>query len=174
MKKFYSEINQVIVKAEMVHGDKIDWRIQNVDDLWNIYLEPYLNYVNIKNAGSSKYIYLNDGTAFRIDIWGSNPSTEGGHFEFFPNAKDAGRTLSNSEKGVKSFMFGFWPSGTGYYRYHYGKGVEPYLANWFGNENDFKEHSVFGCNVNATQRQYCTILIQQNGWVIPKDYPFKF
>ena len=96
--------------------------------------------------------------------------------------------------GIKLFMFRFMPfdftgklDRTGS---HTGKGVEPYryvsCQKETGSDGNVQEvcngvsrdellnNSEFGCNKSAKSHAYCTALIQENGWKIPDDYPFKF
>lgn len=52
------------------------------------------------------------------------------------------------------------------------------MYKWDGTmdgENGLKTSSLYGCkeDLPPNGRAYCTALIMQNGWKIPKDYPFK-
>ena len=39
---------------------------------------------------------------------------------------------------------------------------------------EYFENPTYGCNESAPYKVYCTAIIQENGWKIPDDYPFKF
>jgi len=168
LQKFYSVINQAIKMSENDNGDKSTWIIDNIDTYYNTYLKNYLNVIKVEDLNGQKIIYLQDGTAFKIDIWGN---TNGGHYYFCPKATDC-KDIKDKILGQKVFAFGFWPSGA--YPLHKDKGVEPYMANLSINftTNDLYNASYYGCNTG--RGLYCTKLIQQNGWHIPQNYPFKF
>lgn len=59
--------------------------------------------------------------------------------------------------------------------YHKNKGIEPY--RWYyrdgGATLNLKSTTGYGCSKTGT-KQYCTAVIQENGWKIPKDYPVRF
>ena len=73
--------------------------------------------------------------------------------------------------------------------YYKGKGIEPYrtlhcttktdengkvVTECNGiSHNELLNDSTYGCK-NSNYKVYCTALIQENGWKIPEDYPFKF
>ena len=52
----------------------------------------------------------------------------------------------------------------------YNKGLEPYLYDWDGSEAHLKSGATYSC---ANSGYYCTAMIKNNGWKIPKDYPLK-
>lgn len=156
--------------------------------------------ITLSEVRPAKIVYLPDGSAVRIDVYyrlASDGSvadkTEGGHFLFAPNAKTF-KTLSDKTKtpkeliGTKIFYFAFWPNepvkeekmdGKDYinsddtFKYHRGKGVEPYKAHWNGDPEQLYKNSIFGCSQTTSEPLLCTAIIQQNGWKIPDDYPFK-
>ena len=55
------------------------------------------------------------------------------------------------------------------YKYFINKGFEPYKWNWDGT----KESLYADCGPGTQYSRYCAALIQNNGWKIPDDYPFK-
>lgn len=59
------------------------------------------------------------------------------------------------------------------WKYHYHKGLEPYLYRWDGNYNSLFTHSTYGCKSGNSGGAYCTAIIQMNGWKVPKNYPKK-
>ena len=183
LKKFYSVINQAITMSERDNGDKLYWTPSDSDDLWDSYLKKYIKYVKEEDyyyGRPRKVVYFADGSLAVIDVYyatnadGSvKEKTTGGHFLFFPFAKDFKPTLSEEEfanlYGKKLFSFGFWPNTDGVqWKQHYNKGVEPYKVRWDGDADKLKEKCYDG-----TDLQWCTAVIQYNNWKIPKDYPYR-
>ena len=183
LKKFYSVINQAITMSERDNGDKLYWTPSDSDDLWNLYLKKYIKYVKEEDyyyGRPRKVVYFADGSVVVVDVYYStnadgsvNEKTTGGHFLFFPFAKDFKPTLSETEfanlYSKKLFSFGFWPNTEGdIWKQHYNKGVEPYKVRWDGDADKLKEKCYDG-----TELQWCTAVIQYNNWEIPKDYPYR-
>ena len=183
LKKFYSVINQAITMSEKDNGDKLYWTPSDSDDLWNSYLKKYIKYVKEEDyyyGRPRKVVYFADGSVVVVDVYYStnadgsvNEKTTGGHFLFFPFAKDFKPTLSETEfanlYSKKLFSFGFWPNTEGdIWKQHYNKGVEPYKVRWDGDADKLKEKCYDG-----TELQWCTAVIQYNNWKIPKDYPYR-
>lgn len=191
LEKFYSAINQAIKISELKNGDKIHWEPKDTDDFWNNYIKPYIKYTQSKEiipdmGAKQKIVYLPDGSAFIMDLYFATNNvgdatlqTKGGHFIFCPEAKTCEQGMDKTAWGKKQFVFGFWPNedpktgGHANMEYHKGKGVEPYLHGWKGDEKELYTHTSNGCNPNA-RNFYCTAVIQHNGWKIPKNYPYKF
>lgn len=184
LKKFYSSINQAIKLAEVEHGDKKDWQFEDTDDFFQKYLKKYIKYTGYENkrvgtGNDYRLIYLPDGSAFLMDIYGRWDEdgnqilkSNGGHFIFCPEAKNCREGMDKSKWGKTQFVFGYWPAGDIAAEYHKGKGVEPYLNEWDGQEDSLYSNSYYGCNSEA-ENFYCTAIIQHNGWKIPKNYPYK-
>ncbi len=78
--------------------------------------------------------------------------------------------ITDDNIGKCSFAFIFYPNQTykNSWKYHYNKGIEPFLHKWDGQEDSLYNDSDFGCVTNGG---YCTAIIARNGWKIPKDYP---
>lgn len=66
IKKFYTNINQVYLRAQADNGEYSTWTYTNVEDYYNKYLKPYLKNVETiqKDAGIYGLIYGDD--AIRI------------------------------------------------------------------------------------------------------------
>lgn len=179
LKKFYSEINQAVLRAENDYGDRIYWNKTGIG-FFNTYLKNYLNYISVSNIQVStrtgQLVTFENGSAVVIDIYTTSPSS--GHFIFCPEAKyckddyiSSVFDFGNKYMGRKMFLFGYWPNSG----YHKNKGVEPYIMHWDGDENKLYKITSYGCSEQITSNYaYCTAIIQHNGWKIPKDYPFKF
>lgn len=180
--KFYSVFNQAIRLSVAENGDVDTW-----DDYWDndgiitggqenqtgvekafdTYLRPYMQIAYKKRIhyGQDKILYvLPDGGAFAYNVWGTRDIT------FFP--KDAEKCIArNKPIGTCSFMFIFHPiSESPNWKYHYNKGLEPYLYDWDGSKTHLKSGATYSC---ANSGYYCTAMIKNNGWKIPKDYPLK-
>lgn len=190
LKKFYSAINLAVLMAENDYGDKKDWYQDlpgaqigsdgkpiagsSKQEKWfKTYLQPYLNIVESEILSDGSYVvYFADGGALRFH----NGTTRDCYFYPGKPKKCLEKYGTGFEgSGICQFSFIFYPnSKSATWKYHYNKGFEPYKYLWSGDierlKNGHQEHS---CNKSATSRNYCTALIQMNGWKIPDDYPFK-
>lgn len=184
--KFYSVFNQAIRLSVAENGDVDTW-----DDYWSAsgntykdgqaqdnetgvegafetYLKPYMQIAYKKKIyynGKNQTLYvLMDGSAFSYRHFDTRDIT------FFP--KDAEKCIKMGKHvGTCSFMFIFHPiSEAESWKYHYNKGIEPYLYDWDGSEAHLKSGATYSC---ANSGYYCTAMIKNNGWKIPKDYPLK-
>lgn len=180
--KFYSVFNQAIRLSVAENGDVDTWdeywdnngtvtggqeNQTGVEQAFDTYLRPYMQIAYKKRIHhrEDKILYvLPDGGAFAYNVWGTRDIT------FFP--KDAEKCIErNKPIGTCSFMFIFYPiADTPTWKHHYNKGLEPYLYNWNGNETSLKSGATYSC---ASNGYYCTAMIKNNGWKIPKDYPLK-
>ena len=184
LKSFYSKINQTIRLSEYDNEEKESWTAKDTNEFWEKYLKNYLKYMRYENkrVGNSndwRLVYLIDGSAFLMDIYGTwdeegnqKLKTNGGHFIFCPSAKYCEGGMDYEKWGRSQFVFGYWPAGEIMPKYHKNKGVEPYLNAWNGKKEALYKGSGFACNEGA-KNFYCTAIIQQNGWKIPNDYPYK-
>lgn len=192
--KFYSTINQAIIRSEVDNGSKEFWeRLDNgyeededgnedtskskVLPWFEKYLKPYLQLTEYKVDGNSEgkvLTYFTDGSLLLV----SSSS-----FVFYPNAKDYERvenegivSRNTNMSGTKYFTFFFYPwDNSNNNKYHFNKGVEPYKHDWDGTKEMLLNNGTIGCKENVSnERAYCTALIQMNGWKIPKDYPLRF
>lgn len=196
--KFSSEMNQAILMSVKDNGDYMYWddyfimelKDENMQEIKNEdgtpieqnalisaafskYLAPYLKIVSSKEItdgeGYKRVLrYFADGTAFAYD------TRENRDIEFFP--KNAERCIAREKaarNGSCSFTFEFFPIGGDNrgWRYLYKKSLLPTLYLWSGNIEDLYDDSERGCKGGTGS--YCTAIIQQNGWKIPKDYPRK-
>ena len=190
--KFYSAINQAILMAEKDYGDKKYWYEDlagaEIDKDGNVvpgssqqekwfrkYLAPYLKTTKIETvtSGSKKgalIVYFPDGSALRtmpgfMRDW-----------HFFPGNPDKclnqeGSSIHNVN-GKCVFVFNFYPNNTAEgWKYHYNKGMEPYKVGWDGDVKKLYTGAQYSCS--GTEKNYCTAIIQMNGWKIPDDYPYK-
>lgn len=61
--------------------------------------------------------------------------------------------------------------------YHTNKGFEPWKFHWDGNYDNlrnscYNDAPMLGMS-GLSGKTYCSALIQNNNWTIPKDYPHK-
>ncbi len=184
LKSFYSKINQAIRLSEYDNEEKEGWTAADTNEFWEKYLRNYLKYMRYENkrVGNSndwRLVYLIDGSAFLMDIYGTwdedgnqKTKTNGGHFIFCPSAKYCEGGSDKTKWGRSQFVFGYWPAGEIMPKYHKNKGVEPYLNGWNGKRETLYVGSSYSCN-EKNNNFYCTAIIQQNGWKIPSNYPYK-
>ena len=182
--RFYSVINQAIQRSTIDNGPVIYWeamqedyindgnnRINKDAILWfNKYLRPYLKIVDAKESKTYEKgveVYFTDGSLMIFSI---------NSIIFYPNAKDFitqekenyGLDRDRNVCGINYFDFQFYPDRGGILPL-YGYSEELLTDERLRNDNDL------GCKENVSnERALCTLLIQRNGWKIPKDYPFKF
>ena len=198
--KVYSTFNQAIKMSEAENGPLTTWDAieetleynddnssyvvtsTNINDWYDKYLGPYIKTLKVeKNTGDKDgkiNVYMPDGSLVMIS---------GNSWIVYPNAndykpsefgEDTGFTNRNKDDcGIKYFTFYFNPRTTqsSAIKYHYGKGLEPYLAEWDGTVEQLLNYSKLGCKETVTnERAYCTQLIRMNNWKIPDNYPLKF
>ncbi len=186
LQKFYSTMNQALKQSELDNGDFSTWeygiRTDGNDNDNNVewfkkYLEPYLQTLKVEiDNNNFVLIYFTDGSMVLMRRAGTT-------YNYFPYAKKYEAlkeefsditSIANSTKilGKDSFLFAFMSNSPQIgWEYHKNKGLEPY--RWHsGNTLDLKSGS-YGCTKTG-HKQYCTAVIQENNWKIPKDYPVRF
>ena len=188
LKKVYSVMNQAIQRAEADYGAKELWDYGSID-LFEKYFAPYIKVLKIETQriGSTKYrkIYFTDGSLLlnkniiiSKDKEGNETETvlpeQQADFFFYPNAKNFNeeKFTDRSDSGISFFYFRFAPFSNAYY--HKNKGFQPYAIDLHESlDNLTKNDAKFSCNKESRYHGYCAFYIMQNGWKIPKDYPFK-
>lgn len=184
-------MNQALKQSELDNGDFTTWeyniktngRDNDTNVEWyNKYLAPYLKplKVDIDNSNNYVLIYFTDGSMVLLRRAGTT-------YNYFPNAKNYEKlkdefidieTIGRSTKifGKDCFLFALMPEPNptqNGWDYHKNKGIEPYRWHGAGTTLDLKSTTGYGCSKTGT-KQYCTAVIQENGWKIPKDYPVRF
>ncbi|MBO5435027.1 type II secretion system protein [bacterium] len=185
LKKFYTTFNQAILRAIEHHGPYSGWvyEIDHYDPVafrttFDYYLRPYLNVIQTQDViytdgKSATLYYLADGSAFMYLY------THNRDIYYFP--KNPVKCLQQSainRYGVCRFDFNFAPKSsvigpeTVQLRHVSGQGMEAYSYGWDGKPESlyYSSNNQGGCNQNGA---YCTMLIKQNSWEFPKDYPRK-
>lgn len=195
--KFYAEINQAVQLAEIEYGDKKLWFEDlagaDLDEDGNViegssksekwfkkYLGKYIKSLRYDYSwNGSMLVHFPNGSTLRQ----VNPGTTR-DWTFYPdNFEKCDRKKEFNDPrtdcmGICCFAFQFYPNDNRQaWKYHYNKGFEPWKYNWNGTKEQLynvcaaKENTTPGSG--STYRQYCTALIESNGWKIPKDYPWK-
>ncbi len=174
LKKFYSTMNQAILRSEQDNGDVSTWDPVGTGgtttlNWFNKYLADYLQTlkVQINKDTNDVEIYFTDGSMISIyQTW-----------NYFPKAQDFAKVTDNGTNQFEWSAKNRASDGKYYFAFvvnQYGKLFEPSAWSWDGNRNSLITNASWGCkNGNATHT-YCTKLIQLNGWKIPDDYPIKF
>ena len=189
--KFYTTINQAIKLAEADYGESSGWEPLGdgfvtdeegnetdipVAQAWiEKYILPYIKAdTKMTNKHGKIQIYFQDGSMVAV----SRPSCL-----FYPaaskyNQAEDGVITQIEAAGKDMFIFLFVSTKrtdeNGKIRQQYIKEgvVEPYIWAWDGTREGLF-NGLYGCGKPDVVGAYCTELIRQNGWKIPKDYPIK-
>ena len=168
IKKFVSVINQALISAENDLGPREDWVIGEMDNsdsaynFLNTYIKPYIKSADIekrtlfgRNMATLRFV---DGSQMSVkvgacyDIWydingEKGPNEKGKDIFVFILCKNGGCNFNSNQ------VRGFYCAPTGYH---------------------FPTHEqlIDNCkNYRTDGGEYCTILLEQNGYEFPKDYP---
>ena len=168
IKKFVSVINQALISAENDLGPREDWVIgemSNSDSAYNFlntYIKPYIKSDDIEkrrlfgqNMATLRFV---DGSQMSVkigacyDIWydingEKGPNEKGRDIFVFILCKNGGCNFNSNQ------VRGFYCAPTG---------------------EQFPTHGqlIDNCkNYRTDGGSYCTILLEQNGYEFPKDYP---
>ena len=186
LKKFYSAMNQAVIMAENDYGDKKIWfedvggaefdeegnpvpGSSNAEIWFNKYFSPYLKTLKETKtlANGTFAVYFSDGSTLAMLQHGTTRD-----WLFYPGNMDKCLEQPQS-RGRCEFSFIFNPiSKSSKWTHHYNKGFEPYKYDWDGQLSSLYTQSKYACK-DGTWANYCTAIIQLNGWKIPKDYPYK-
>ena len=182
LKRFYAEMNQAIrLSAEQNGVDPDGWVMRNrqynqadLDDFVDTYLRPVLNISYTKGLTPNPrtcnsrcpriLVVLNSGMAFSMYIDGNGVDV---FMHPNPNKTDFMSTRD-------AFAFQMTKTDNNRQRYEAEGSFEPYTAFWTdGRESTLRTDTRRGCNhLSSSNKQYCTKIIQLNGWKIPHDYPW--
>jgi prepilin-type N-terminal cleavage/methylation domain-containing protein len=185
LKKFYTEYNEAIRRAELEYGDKKDWYLDTnsvdldkngnpiegtsaVDKWFTTYLSDFIPIKKtVFKSGQVRY-YLIDGSAFQYGHTNgaSNVTTSRGLL-FFPKNPDK-CDVTRDNAGRCYFYFLYMPNGGDLAELHKNKGLEPAMYGWDGTRTQLLDR----CK-NSANKAFCTTLIKYDGWTVPKDYPLK-
>lgn len=169
LKKFVSVINQALIMAESEHGMREDWIIGKTNsqessyNFLNTYIKPYIKSFEIEKENK----YGNSGATLRF-VDGSQVFIKiGACYDIFYDVN--GEKLPNQE-GRDIFVFILCKS-------------EPYqvcklntnqvTGFWCHADQDrptSKEKLYALCKQSP---KYCTMILEDSQWEIPKDYPIR-
>ena len=176
--------------AEAQYGDKKYWYLDasgvdfdeegnpiletsKIDQWFKKYLARFIVLEKSVDIQGTMMYYLPDGSAFQLGVPNENVSLR--DIYFYPGNPENCTGSLKDISGRCVFNFEYQPISTeSFWKYHYNKGLEPAKYNWDGTYNSLLNDGQRGCaNGSRYKGTYCTALIQQNGWKIPKDYPYK-
>ena len=168
IKKFVSVINQALISAENDLGAREDWVIgemSNSDSAYNFlntYIKPYIKSADIekrtlfgKNMATLRFV---DGSQMSVKI--------GACYDIY---YDINGEKGPNEKGRDIFVFILCKNGGCNFNSNQVRGF--YCAP---TGEQFPTHGelIDNCkNYRTDGGNYCTILLEQNGYEFPKDYP---
>ena len=166
IKKFVSVINQALISAENDLGPREDWVIgemSNSDsayDFLNTYIKPYIKSADIekrtlfgRNMATLRFV---DGSQMSIKI--------GACYDIY---YDINGEKGPNEKGRDIFVFILCKNGGCNFNSNQVRGF--YCAPT-GQQFPTHEQLIDNCK-DRNRGSYCTILLEQNGYEFPKDYP---
>ena len=180
--KFYTTINQAVSRSTVENGEPADWikdcgsshtptcSTEEGIEWFKTYMGKYMSISKIepKEDAGGFLVYFNDGSIILMkkhlyDI------------HFYISEKAINTTIT----GVNKFFFRFMPKTPAWgninfineNQYGIKNTVEPYVYSWDGTIEHLYTDLTYSCSNGG---QYCTKIIQMNGWKIPKDYPLKF
>lgn len=160
LKKMYSTTAQAIKLAEKDYGYVTQWDYEKSTLEWfNTYLEPYMNYMKVRENGSFIYVYMTDGTQIGL------LNQAGDVFCFFYLEPDKTPTY-----GKDAFVYFI---GRSYATEN--KEIAPYDAglSTIADRNSWISNSASGCSTSQSSNKYhCAGLIMSDNWEIKNDYPF--
>lgn len=166
IKKFVSVINQALISAENDLGAREDWVIGEMDNsdsaynFLNTYIKPY-----IKSADVEKRTLFGRNMATLRFVDGSQMSVKiGACYDIW---YDINGEKGPNEKGRDIFVFILCKNGGCNFNSNQVRGF--YCAPT-GQQFPTHEQLIDNCK-DRNRGSYCTILLEQNGYEFPKDYP---
>ena len=170
IKKFVSVINQALISAENDLGPREDWVIEgdastegNSDYAYNFlntYIKPYIKSDDIEKR---RLFGMNMATLRFVD--GSQMSVKvGACYDIF---YDINGEKGPNEKGKDIFVFILCKNGGCNFNSNQVRG---YYCAPTGQQFPTHEQLIDNCK-DRNRGSYCTILLEQNGYEFPKDYP---
>ena len=168
IKKFVSVINQALISAENDLGAREDWVIGEMDNsdsaynFLNTYIKPY-----IKSADIEKRTLFGRNMATLRFVDGSQMSVKvGACYDIW---YDINGEKGPNEKGKDIFVFILCKNGGCNFNSNQVRGF--YCAPT-GEQFPTHEQLIDNCkNYRTDGGNWCTILLEQNGYEFPKDYP---
>ncbi len=168
IKKFVSVINQTLMYAENEHGPRADWAIssemntsEGAEAFLKTYIQPY-----VKNHGIKKRVLAGHNMATIRFFDGSQMSIKiGACYDIY---FDVNGEKKPNEIGVDIFPF-ILCKNKGVCN-HPSNNVRPMWCMPPGVPYPTHEEMITNCKNEGTQ---CTMLLEENQYEFPKDYPKK-
>ena len=168
IKKFVSVINQALISAENDLGPREDWVIGEMDNsdsaynFLNTYIKPY-----IKSADIEKRTLFGRNMATLRFVDGSQMSVKvGACYDIW---YDINGEKGPNEQGKDIFVFILCKNGGCNFNSNQVRG---YYCAPTGEQFPTHEQLIDNCkNYRTDGGNWCTILLEQNGYEFPKDYP---
>lgn len=167
IKKFISVINQALIRAELDYGNREDWikgEMNNYDssiEFLNTYIKPYITNSKIEKGGATittertATLKFSDGSQMSIKV--------GTCYDIF---YDINGKKGPNERGRDVFQF-ILCRKSGECNVNSNQ-VRPYYCPANANKYPTHEEIIDNCKHKGV---YCTILLQENQYEFPKDYP---
>ncbi len=161
--------NALALAQNDIGGTFEDWVVKNKNyshaemrTFVQTYFFPYMKHSDLVDCPSGSQT----GVCFRLPnsglIW-THIDHNGGDLTLLINGKSKA-----SPRNKFTFQYAKI-NNNGYNGLDY---IEPYKHGWNGQHETLKTNSTWGCRRGCTNCGYCTKLIEENNWKIPKDYPW--
>jgi prepilin-type N-terminal cleavage/methylation domain-containing protein len=181
VKKFYTEMNQVLQIAKSEHGDFSSWDKSNSETFYLNYIKPYIKNVDIKH----KYLInvrniFNNGVNFRFadgtQVILSARGSERNEYKYpvfifyirTNNINSINAMTSSFIKHATREQFYFYINEKGYLEPPEKNSSRSNLIKQCSKKMDYNNGYNYGNNGHET----CSTLIYLDGWQISKDYPW--
>lgn len=189
VKAFYSKINQAVRLSSADNEDPEGWKYPDpnsypeMQEFLATYFHPYIKLSACENhyidyeAGAAACTLLDGG----VVIFGYVEGLDIYYITDYKAYQKAKNSNTDFRKDFRhSFAFSLQRINSGGYVTGVARDegvrnsnfVVPYSMDWRGTREDLLTHEKYGCNKYAQYPSYCTKLISDNGWEIPKDYPW--
>ena len=181
LKRFYVDINEALVQAEVKYGSANRWKKLHLKEDVETYFLPFLDYKSAKFYENWKHsngdlfdsylIYLKNGSLVVIN--GRPEELNLGDYRdigFYPDEKDF-------KTDKPSYLFGWYRDASELYKKNIDNGVckdSPLKYYYDGTIKPYLNTDYICGNMSLEHEAHRTYIIMQNNWKIPDDYPFEY
>ncbi len=179
IKKFYTNINQVYLRAQVDNGEYSTWSYDDVEDYYNKYLKPYLKNVdNIQkntgilgliSAGNAIRVVFADGTQAIFAIRSEHVMKNNGGAVILFDTK-----VQKHNSGISSYIK--YPTRERFTFIINNKGVVTLPGLSDTREQNLRKCKKYnpnnGNNYGNNGYVTCSTVIYKDGWKIAPDYPW--